>query len=140
MEYYRDDLVKQCKSIGIKDCYKYKKPELIKICISNGLIKPPQPKPEPTQEQIEAKKCRLRKMRQNPIHVTLRHLETGEECEFPSIYKASQFSKINSGIISKNNGRDCKGYHITLHPPKVSVDEGCEEPSTESLADLSVEG
>ena len=94
-----EDLKKLLKENGIHFYSYWSKPKLIDLAKINNLLpeskKPkPKPKPEPNPEEEKLKYVnyeRLRNIRHSPKNVKLIDIETKEEKEFPSIYKASQF-------------------------------------------------
>ena len=94
-----EDLKKLLKENGIHFYSYWGKPKLIDLAKINNLLPEPKkpelkPKPEPNPEEEKLKYVnyeRLRNIRHSPINVKLIDIETKEEKEFPSIYKASQF-------------------------------------------------
>ena len=50
------------------------------------------PKPEKPKKEIDPKFTRLATIKNNHKRVTLKNIETKEELEFPSIYKAATFA------------------------------------------------
>ena len=90
-----EDLKKLLKKNGICFYSYWSKPKLIDLArINNLLPEPKKPKPEQNPEEEKLKYAnyeRLRNIRHSPINVKLIDIETKEEKEFPSIYKASQY-------------------------------------------------
>ena len=68
----------------------YTKKQLIQFLKERQLM--PKEKPKPKKD-IDLKFARLATIKLNPKRVKLKNIETKEELEFPSIYKAAQFLK-----------------------------------------------
>ena len=69
----------------------YNKPELTRLLVSKGLIEKPKEK-----SSIKDKDKGIRK---KPKKVKVTDLESGEETEYPSIYKCAQAFNLNPGLI-----------------------------------------
>ena len=73
----------------------YNKPELTRLLVSKGLIEKPKEKsPKPIKD-----KEYLKGIRKKPKKVKVTDLESGEETEYPSIYKCAQAFNLNPGLI-----------------------------------------
>ena len=89
----------------IKGYSHYTKKQLIEFLEERGMMPKEKPKPEKPKKEIDPKYARLATIKNNPRRVTLKDIETEEELEFPSIYKAAQFLKRNPNLILFWNGR-----------------------------------
>ena len=89
----------------IKGYSHYTKKQLIEFLKEREMMPKEKPKPENPKKEIDPKYARLATIKNNPRRVTLKDIETEEELEFPSIYKAAQFLKRNPNLILFWNGR-----------------------------------
>ena len=89
----------------IKGYSHYTKKQLIEFLEERGMMPKEKPKPEKPKKEIDPKYARLATIKNNPKRVTLTDIETDDELEFPSIYKAAQFLKRNPNFILFWNGR-----------------------------------
>ena len=89
----------------IKGYSHYTKKQLIEFLKERGMMSKEKPKPEKPKKEIDPKYARLATIKNNTRRVTLKDIETEEELEFPSIYKAALFLKRNPYLILFWNGR-----------------------------------
>ena len=89
----------------IKGYSHYTKKQLIEFLKERDMMPKEKPKPEKPKKEIDPKYARLATIKNNPRRVMLKDIETEEELEFPSIYKAAQFLKRNPNLILFWNGR-----------------------------------
>ena len=83
----------------------YTKKQLTELLNERQLMPKEKPKPEKPKKDIDPKFARLATIKFNPKRLTLKNIETKEELEFPSIYKAAQFLKRNPNTLLFWNGR-----------------------------------
>ena len=96
-----DELKKLLKDNNIHFFSYWGKAKLLELASINNLL--PQPKEESKEEPKKVRPPpnyeRLKKIRTNPIQVSIKDIETEEERKFPSLYKAAQFIDKSPQVI-----------------------------------------